>query len=202
MYITKVGELLLPDKTSYPEGVIFEFDEAGPMLIYALRGLSEGDSMAARKGKVELALYEAPPVLFILSRIQGLAQWSDSPFSIRLYDDKGRAFDWAEPIPAGRGLGLHVVLVDADTGILKAQRLVSLSTEFSRGLRAAILRQLEDAGFTPAAYHEKVDSIYRRYTTEELLQRAEFRHRAGAGAKTESGEGMGAKTGQEERGSD
>jgi hypothetical protein len=90
MYITKVGELFIPNKTKYLEGVRFEYAESGPYLIFAFRNPSPKEIEAVRKGKVELALHETSSVLWILHRIEGLEQWSDCPFSIRLYDGMGK----------------------------------------------------------------------------------------------------------------
>ena len=176
MHVTEVGKLFIPGRTRYNEGAYFEYSEAGPFLIFAFSWPTKEDIEAARKGRVELALYEAPPVIFILHKIRGLEQWSDSPFSIRLYDGMGKKFDWSEPIEEGQGLGLNIVLVDADTGVLLALRLVGTSTEFARELRAAILRQIE-APFSVTAYDSKINEVYTKYTSQQLLALATAQHR-------------------------
>lgn len=167
-YITKVGEQFIPGRTQYQEGVRFEYAESGPYLIFAFHNPSAKEIEAARKGRVDLALHETTPVLWLLHRIQGLERWSDCPFSIRIYDGMGQQFDWSEEIEEGQGLALSIVLVNADTGILLAQRLVGLSTKFSRELRAAILRQLERP-FSKEEYAATINRIYANYSTQELL---------------------------------
>jgi hypothetical protein len=167
-HLTKVGELFIPGRTQYPEGVRFEYAESGPYLIFTFRNPSPEEIEAVRKGKVELALHETSPVLWILHRIEGLEQWSDCPFSIRIYDGMGRKFDWSEEIEDGKGIGLNVILVEASTGVLLVQRLVGLSTKFSRELRSAILRQIEQP-FSKADYAATVDRIYTNYSTKKLL---------------------------------
>lgn len=177
-YVTEVGKLFIPDKTRYTEGVYFEYAESGPYLIFALSNPTKDEIQAAKTGRVELALYEDPPLVFVLHRIRGLEQWSDSPFSIRLY--QGRTLDWSEPIQEGQGLALTIALVDANTGILLALRMVGTSTEFARELRAAMLRQLEGS-FSVEAYHRKIDEVYRKYSSEDLLAMAVAKHTAGRG---------------------
>ncbi len=177
MYTTKVGDLFIPEKTQYPEGVRFEYTESGPYLIFAYSNPTAEEIQAAKTGKVELALYETDPILWILHKIHGLEQWSDVPFSIRVYDGK-RAFDWSEPITDGLGLLLNIILVDANTGILLAQRIVGLPTKFSLELRATILRQL-DHQFTKSNYNSAIDNTYRNYTTKDLLQRASIKCKVG-----------------------
>jgi hypothetical protein len=127
---------------------------------------------------VELALHETGPVLWLLHRIEGLEQWSDCPFSIRLYDGMGRNFDWSEPIEDGQGIGLNVILVEASTGILLVQRLVGLSTRFSRELRSAILRQLEQP-FSKADYEATIQRTYTNYSTKKLLSWSTIRCKVG-----------------------
>ncbi len=176
MHITEVGKLFIPDKTAYNEGVYFEYAESGPYLIFALKNPTESEIEAAKKGEVEFALYEAPPVIFLLHKVQGLGRWSDSPFSIRLYKDK--TFNWSEPVEEGLGLAFHIVLVNADTGILLAQRIVGTSTRFARELRAAIMRQYE-APFCSETFNRKIDDTYRSFTTKELLTFSIARHKTG-----------------------
>jgi len=172
MHVTEVGKLFISGKTSWPEGVWCEHTPTGPLLLFAYRNPSAKEIQAARTGKVELALYEDPPVLFILHRVEGLEGWADCPFSIRMYTEPAPL---PEQIPDGSGLGLHIALIDAGTGILKAQRLVGTSTEFARALCAAVQRQLE-APFSEVAYHKRINQVYQELTTEQLLARAIARH--------------------------
>ena len=127
-----VGEQLFPDRHNYPEGVLFEYTQTGPILIIAFRGPKPAEVQAAKTGKLEMALYESGPVLFVLVKIKGIGGWMDAPFSIRIYDNRGVIFDWSEPIGDGSGLAVHIVLVDAATGIVQAQRLIGTSTAFAR----------------------------------------------------------------------
>lgn len=168
-----VSERLLPDKTSYPEGVMFEYTKSGPMLIISMRNPTPGEIEAAKSGKLEMALYELKPVIFILVKIKGMGGWMDAPFSIRMYDSKGITFDWSEPINEGQGLAVHIVLVDANSGIVKAQRLIGTSTAFAKGLRAAIMRQYEEP-FSVKDYNAAIDRVYSRYSSDDMAMRGEF----------------------------
>lgn len=176
MHITKVGELFIPGKTRYDEGVRFDYTASGPILLFAFRKPKPKEVQAAKSGQVELALYEDGPVLFVLHKIDGMEDWSDCPFSIRLC--KKIEFDWSDEIQEGQGLALSIVLVDADTGILLAQRIVGTSTEFARELRAAIMRQLEQP-FVVDAYGRKINEIYSKYQSLQLLRLAKAKHGIG-----------------------
>jgi hypothetical protein len=174
MNITKVGELFVPGKTGYPESAVFEYSPSGPILIIALGNPTTQEIEAAKTGHVELALFEAEPVIFILHKIRGIESWSDSPFSIRLYENID--FDWSQEIEEDMGLGLIIVLVDANAGIVHALRMVGTSTQFARELRGAILRQLEQP-FSRATYDTKIDEIYRKHSSEDMLYHATAQHK-------------------------
>ena len=168
-----VGQRLFPDRHNYPEGVLFEYTQTGPILIISFRDPKPAEVQAAKIGKLEMALYESGPVLFVLVKIKGIGGWMDAPFSVRIYDKKGITFDWSEPIDEGHGLALHIVLVDVATGIVRAQRLIGTSTAFARGLRAAIMRQYE-APFSVAEYSAAIDGVYRRFSSDDMAARGEF----------------------------
>ncbi len=139
----EIGQRLYPGQGTYPEGIRFEYTQSGPILIIAFRNPKPVEIEAVRIGKLEMAMYESGSVIFVLVKIKGLGRWMDAPFSIRLYDEKGISFNCSEPIKEGRGLAIHIILVDAGTGVVKTQRLIGTSTEFARGLRAAIMKQYE-----------------------------------------------------------
>jgi hypothetical protein len=178
MHITKVGNLYISGKTQYPEATLLEYTETGPTLLMAVKTPTEKEIKAIRGGGLELALYETEQVLWFLFRIHGFGPWSDAPFSIRLYDDQGKKFDWSEDIGAGMGIGLQMVLLDAQTGIVKALRLVAMPTEFSRQFRAVILRQTERP-FSKDNYFREINRIYDAHSSEDLVKRSSVKCRLG-----------------------
>ena len=172
MHVLKVGQPLIPGQTVYPQSTRFEYTSTGPMLIICMPALTRREIEAARKGRVELALYDHPPVIFVLCKIEGLLDWSDCPFSVRLCKDE---IDLSLPIEEGKGLGLQIVLVESTTGIVKALRLVGTSTEFARELRAAMVKQTIRP-FSPDEYDRAIAEVYALYTSDQLLKRATARH--------------------------
>jgi hypothetical protein len=172
MNITEIGKLFFPGRTHWREGVWFDYTAIGPVLVFAFKNPSDEEILATRKGQVELALYDDPPVLFILHRIEGLEDWSDCPFSVRLCKDE---IDLSLPIEEGKGLGLQIVLVESATGIVKALRLVGTSTEFARELRAAMVKQTI-MPFSPDEYDRAIAEVYTMYTSDQLLKKAMARH--------------------------
>lgn len=168
----QVGQPLFPGQTLLPQSTYFEYSESGPMLIICMPELTEREVEAARKGRVELALYEHPPVIFVLHKIDGLLGWSDSPFSVRLCRQE---IDLTAPIEDGQGLGLQIVLVESTTGVVRALRLVGTSTEFARELRSAMVRQTIRP-FSSEEYDRTIGNVYTMYTSKQLVMKAKARH--------------------------
>lgn len=165
-----VGKPLIEGKTNYQEGVIFEYTEAGPILIVAFNRPAEKEIEGVKSGKLQIGFYEIEPVVFITVKIQGCGGWMDTPFTIRKYDGK-HTFDWSDPIGESQGLALTIVLIDATTGIVQAQRMIGTAHNFAVGLRSAILRQLEKP-YDSVAFNQKVNEIYRNYTSDDIATRA------------------------------
>jgi hypothetical protein len=168
--LNKVGKRLFEENTNYVEGPVFEYFKDGPMLIIAFQSPTAAEIKGIKNGKFEMGLYECGNILFIVIKVKSCGGWMDAPFSIRLYDGK-RTFDWSEESTEGKGLALHLVLVDANDGILKAQRLIGTSNDFTKGLRSAILKQLEEP-FSLAQYHNIVNETYKNLSSDDIANRA------------------------------
>jgi hypothetical protein len=162
----KVGQLLQEGKTKYQEGVIFDFQQAGPLLYLFFNSPTETEIESIKKGEFEIGFYQKDEVIFIMAKFQGMP-WMDAPYSVHL----SQPFEFQE-ITEGKGFGLTTLLVDANTGILKAIRYSGLSTEFSRKLRIAIENQ-KNISWDERSYNQKIDMIYDNYSTDDLVRRAD-----------------------------
>lgn len=162
----KVGQLLQEGKTKYQEGVIFDFQQAGTLLYLFFNSPTETEIESIKKGEFEIGFYQKDEVIFIMAKFQGMP-WMDAPYSVHL----SQPFEFQE-ITEGKGFGLTTLLVDANTGILKAIRYSGLSTEFSRKLRIAIENQ-KNISWDERSYNQKIDMIYDNYSTYDLVRRAD-----------------------------
>ncbi len=135
---------------------------------------------AVESGACAFAVVTTPHVLLFIHKFDhpdgGQAlRWSDSPFEIHRQEAHGGS-------PAGLsgavGDGMHilvnVVLVDADTGIVRALHLVTISPQVADALRNGIAAQRE-AGSDERAATEAINALYRQYPdgASLVLQRAE-----------------------------
>lgn len=162
----EVGKLLEEGITRYNEGVKFDFQQSGPVLLLFFNRPTEKEVESIKKGKLEIGFYVKDEVIFMLFKFQSL-EWMDAPYSVHLSNPF--TFDDIEP---GQGFGLTIFLVDASTGILRALRYSGLSTDFSFKLQDAILNQ-KNLPFDAVVYNQKFMSIYNNYSTSDLVQRAD-----------------------------
>lgn len=177
MYKLEVGKPYIEGKTRWPDASQFVYDRCGLMLSIFAGHLKESEIEAVRKGQVELAIYENQPAVFLLYRIKGFGPWSDVPYSIHLVSPENRP-DIKPLIIEGQKLLMTIILVDADTGIIKALRAVSTSTAFTVALNQAVMRQAKQT-FSQTEYNRHVNSLYARYSSDQMAVMAEGKHRAG-----------------------
>lgn len=102
----------------------------------------------------------------MLFKFEGI-NWIDAPYSVKLSKNLTKI----EEINDGQGLGINIYLIDANTGILKAMRLVGLPTVFSRKLKLAIEKQML---MSFENYNQTVNTIYRKYNTKKLVDYADL----------------------------
>jgi hypothetical protein len=128
-----------------------------------------------RKGRADFALVVDPPVLMLCYRLGDGIHWSDAPFSWHRVPADQRALP-PDTEPVQRAL-LHAVLIDANNGIIRAMRAMSLSPSFTAALHRAIRAQAA-IPWEPRAYDATLALLQRR-TSAELAEGAEVKCRGG-----------------------
>jgi len=124
------------------------------------------------RGDVELGVLVRGSVIFFLYRFgaAGEIDWTDAPFSIHRVPKEERV-DPAAIVDDQRKL--HVVLVDASTGLVRALRRISLSPAFSSALHTALVAQAR-APYDPAAYSADMNAAYDRFAhSRQMAARGE-----------------------------
>jgi hypothetical protein len=172
-----VGELYHPDRTSWQECGVYQWRGGAHELILFLESPTPREVEQVRQGPSEFALFCSQPVLICCYRF-GSMPWSDSPYTIHLVPAAERLAPSDLPTPLSRDL-LHVILVAAETGIIRALRAVTFSPEFTAILRQQIRAQAAQP-WGPARYDAGLADLYRRYpTTERFVAAALCRCRGG-----------------------
>lgn len=167
-----VGEPYIPGKTSWPEGAEYNYDGNGHELRLFFGSPTEQEIRSVRRSPVHLALLVEGPIIDLVWRFEGFGDWSDCPYSIHLIPSDRRM---TAPVTSGEQRALlQIVLVDAQTGILRAIRAVTLPPHATQRLHAAI-REQEGQAFERSAYDAALQALYRRYPqTADMARAAEI----------------------------
>ena len=152
------------------DGPVFDYTASGPMLTLYMDRPTEKEIKATQSGKVRMGYYVRGCVIFIVFMLGSI--WMDAPFSIRKHDGSGPEFDWSDSIGDDQGLLIQVSLVDRADSTVKSIRAISTSNAFAKGLRAEILKQLEQP-FSDSMYDKIIDEVYGSLSSEDLAKRWE-----------------------------
>ena len=115
-------------------------------------------------------------VISFLIRIHGFINWCDSQYSpcVDLFESTGQVLSTK--------LGLHtpsvLILVDEDTGIIKALRVVTVSHPFMFRLIAAI-NNVKTKNLTGDEYELAANEVVDRYSTQDLVKISQHIERGG-----------------------
>jgi hypothetical protein len=140
------------------------------------------ETRAIRKGRSEFALYDCDDLVVLSYRFIGALTtipWSDAPYQWHLVPP----VKWTDPpapetLTAESRVPLFVVLVNAIGGLIEAQKVVTLSPEFTRRLFAAIRTQASRP-YDPAVYDRSLKSLYSKYTSYQLVEASAVRCNGG-----------------------
>src|SRR5437870_4284573 len=118
-----------PDLPASAECAEYAFHGGEHELVLWLEGATRRELDDVARSECEFALVVENDVLFFLQRFGQSMPWSDAPFSWWLVPEGQRVLP---PLPEVEELSavLHVVVVDAATGIVRALRDVPLVPSF------------------------------------------------------------------------
>ena len=173
-----IGEPFTPERTKWPHNR-FEFRYFDGSYLLQINEASPGPRSieAFRFAPMHIGLHFERNVIFFLFKIQGSWEWSDQAFSIHLVPAEDRGPGDASD---KHFVPLSVVLVDADTGLVRALRVVTMSPRFVVAFQRFIAVQ-KAAPFSRAEHEAAIGSVYARYTaSKDLAAAAMYRERAGS----------------------
>jgi|SRR5215207_5342634 len=174
MYDIVVGEYY-PGTPPYPERGEYNYSSGGHelRLFYRLPSFYEIEDV--RHGQAEFGFVVEGPIIFFLYRFGEDIPWSDAHYSWHLVPERDRALPEADTPPESRAL-LTTVLVEGQSGIVRAIRTTTFSPEFTRALEDAIREQAAKPWVGRELYESAIQQVSVRYpTTADLVMMA--RHR-------------------------
>jgi hypothetical protein len=163
-HLYEVGKLYHTNRTKWPENVEYNYRGGAHELRLFYPSPTDSEIAAVRSGEARFALYPYLDVIFFCFKF-GDHPWSDSPYNIHLVGEAERQLPSDVDNAEQRAL-LTTFMIDANTGILKAMRAVSLSSAFTRTLHAAIWKQHEQP--FPPDYDAQIQRVYASYTSSKI----------------------------------
>ncbi len=172
MHEYAVGKPYIPGRRRWPEAEEYNYRSGQHELRLFWRRPSLAEVDAVRHGPAEFALFVEPSIeacellLFCYHFAVGTG-WGSAPYTWHLVPPDQRTLPEPEATAETRAL-LHVILVDADTGLVRALRVLTLAPAFTAALHAAIRAQTARP-FDERAYDARWAAHKERYKTDEAV---------------------------------
>jgi len=161
----QVGEVFDPAYTRYDEGARYVYAGEGHELVLFWRGPTPAEVDGFRLQPVEVGLFSHGPAAFLLYKILNVCEWSEVAFNVHLVPEAERELPREEPGDRGR---LRMILVDAEDGVVRAKRIVSLDKVMTQALKHAMHEQLASP-FNRLIYDAAVQEVFGRFADGDAL---------------------------------
>jgi len=168
MAYAEVGQLYAVGRTNWPEGAEYDFCDVEHELRMFFRA-PKAMAHAVSRGKYQFGLVRGPSVFFLMYHFGKAMKWSHAPCSWQLACGVRQS-----AAPGGIQAAMHapfrVVLVDAETGLVRATRSVTLPPGFASHL----VKALQLSPLANRAAYDAVLADMNRFcrTSRQLLERA------------------------------
>ena len=151
----QVGEVYDRDLMYETEGAVFNFGKDSHLLRLFRRDVSAALARDVADGKAQFGIFTAEQVIFFLSKF-GSQPWEAAPFCVWTVPT---LLQELEEIELPNRSTLHVHLVELSTGLLRANRTLSLAPKFSQKLlREVYTQSFQQMTFTD--YAKGLDMAY------------------------------------------
>ena len=171
MYSIKVGSKYSGNIKQ--EGIRLNYS-GGFNLEIILADLTTKEIMDIKFGKYSFGLTLMEDILFFTCGLGKSIEISDAPFHFGLYTDD-RINDLPKTVIEGEGLALNITAIDSRTGIVKALRVIGLSTDFSRELIRICLFQSK-MEVSSQKYDRLLTNIQGSYSSQEIYEKTLFKY--------------------------
>ena len=165
MTLRLVGEVYSPEHARYDEGARYAYTGGAHELILFWNSPTQAEVEGFRMQPMEVALFTHGPATFLLYKIKDVCEWSDVAFNVHLVPEAQR--ELPNEI-AGDRARFKMILVDADDGVIRAKRIVSLDKVMTQAMKHTMHEQFAGA-FNRFIYDAAVQEVYGRYADSDAL---------------------------------
>ena len=151
------------------DGVVFDVDDAGATLIVSFKRPTSKEIEQFASGKsLKIKCTTLKNTIMMLIKIGDLS-WMDAPYN----PDLSTSLTTLPDPEDGEGLAITVMLFDAVDGELKAMRLISATTEFTKKFFQSI-EEISLQKITYENYMKYINQLYIKYKTKDFLRMSSF----------------------------
>jgi hypothetical protein len=161
----KIGERWSAEFNSYDEGVRYVYRYGAHELTLFWTAPTSAEIAGLRDADVEVGLFSHGPAAFLLYKIRNVCEWSDASFNVHLVPEGELELPDEEPGDRAR---LKLTLVDADDGIVRSRRILSLDKVMTQALKH-VMREQSAAPFNRLIYDAAVQEVHARYQDSDAL---------------------------------
>ena len=165
MTTRQVGEVYSPDHARYDEGARYAYIGGAHELVLFWGSPTPTEVDGFRVQPMEVGLFTHGPAAFLLYKIKDVCEWSDVAFNIHLVPEAQRELPNETPGDRAR---FRMILVDAEDGVIRAKRIVSLDKVMTQAIRHTMHDQNSSA-FNRIIYEAAVQEVYGRYADSDAL---------------------------------
>jgi hypothetical protein len=165
MATRQVGEVYDPAYTRYDEGARYAYAAEGHELALFWNAPTQAEIEGFRGQPVETGVFTHGPAAFLLYKVRNVCEWSDVAFNIHLVPEAERDLPREEPGDRAR---LRLTLVDAEDGVIRAKRIVSLDKVMTQALKHVMGEQAA-MPFNHIVYDSAVQEVHARYRDSDAL---------------------------------
>ncbi len=160
-----VGDRWSVEHTQYDEGVRYVYRYGAHELTLFWGSPTPGEIAGLRDADVEVGLFSHGPASFLLYKVKDVCEWSDAAFNVHLVPEAERELPAEAPGDRAR---LKLTLVDADDGVVRARRILSLDKVMTQAVKHA-MREQAASPFNRLLYDAAVHEVHARYKDSDAL---------------------------------
>jgi hypothetical protein len=165
MTTRQVGDVYSPDHARYDEGARYAYTGGAHELVLFWNSPTAAEVDGFRIQPMEVALFTHGPAAFLLYKIKNVCEWSDVAFNIHLIPEAQRELPNET---SGDRARFRMILVDADDGVIRAKRIVSLDKVMTQAIKHTMVEQSKTE-FNRFIYDSAVQEVYGRYADSDAL---------------------------------
>ncbi len=160
-----VGERWSAEFNCYDEGVRYVYRFGAHELTLFWPAPTQEEITGLRDADVEVGLFSHGPAAFLLYKIRNVCEWSDASFNVHRVPEEERELPDEAPGDRAR---LKLTLVDAEDGIVRSRRILSLDKVMTQALKHC-LREQAALPFNRLIYDAAVQEVHTRYPDSDAL---------------------------------